>query len=102
MRHVSAYMLLKMGGNESPSKKDVEDLLSQVGVKVDGPACDEFFKALEGKEFDALMKAGTEALETACAGAGGGGGDGAAAEAKEEESEEEEESAGGGGNALFG
>merc|ERR1719376_423914 len=90
-------MLLKMGGNENPSKEDVENLLKEVGAKVDDDSCDLFFKLMEGKVYEEVLAAGTSKLETACAGSGGGGGGGAAggdeaggAAAEEEEEEEEE------------
>lgn len=33
MRHVAAYLLLALGGNNNISAKDVTDLLSSVGVE---------------------------------------------------------------------
>ncbi len=35
MRHVAAYLLLALGGNADPSAKDVQELLSSVGIEAD-------------------------------------------------------------------
>ena len=35
MRHVAAYLLLALGGNENPTADDVTDLLSSVGIEPD-------------------------------------------------------------------
>merc|ERR1719204_2416416 len=109
MKHISAYTLLKVGGNDNPTKEEVANLLKEVGVKVDDSACDAFFKAMDGKKFADVLAAGTTKLETACAGAGGGGGGGGgdtaaggAAAAPEPEEESSSESAQGGGGGLFG
>ena len=35
MRHVAAYLLLALGGNENPTADDVTELLSSVGIEPD-------------------------------------------------------------------
>merc|ERR1719510_1926626 len=105
MRYAAAYMLLRMGGKEAPTKDDVKALLDTVGIKLEDETSDAFFKAIADKKADDLIADGTKKLETALAGAGGGGGGGgggagggaAAAAEPEEESEEESSEKG-----LFG
>ena len=36
MRHLAAYMLLVVGGNESPSAKDVSVVLEAAGIRIEG------------------------------------------------------------------
>jgi large subunit ribosomal protein LP2 len=69
MRHLAAYLLLIAGGNESPSKEDVENLLSSVGIEVDSERLDTLLKELDGKDVNELIALGREKLS-----AGGGGG----------------------------
>ena len=35
MKHLGAYLLLRLGGNEFPSAKDIKDFLSSVGIDAD-------------------------------------------------------------------
>lgn len=35
MRYVAAYLLATLGGNENPSKEDVQKILESVGLDVD-------------------------------------------------------------------
>lgn len=108
MKYLSAYLLLSLGGNESPSKEDVSALLTGAGVEVDAAAVDLMMGKLEGKSVTELMAAGKEKLVSIGGGGGGGaaagGATGAGAAAEEEKEEEVEEAAevdvGGGG--LFG
>ena len=110
MKHLAAYLLLKLGGNDSPSADDITTALSTVGVEVDSEALDRLLSDLEGKDLDELLAAGKERLAKFGAGGGGGGGGGgaaaggaAAAEEKvEEKKEEEEEMDLGGGMDMFG
>jgi ribosomal protein L12E/L44/L45/RPP1/RPP2 len=39
MRHLATYLLLKLGGNDSPSASDITTALSGVGVEVDRYVC---------------------------------------------------------------
>lgn len=49
MRHIAAYLLLVLGGNESPSAEDVTKLLSSVGIDADADRVGKLVGALEGK-----------------------------------------------------
>ena len=97
MKHVATYLLLVLGGNESPTAADVTEALSKVGIEADSEALDRFIAEMEGKDLAELLEAGKERLAKFGGGGGGGGGGGAAAggdageEAEEEEKEEEEE-----------
>lgn len=105
MKHLAAYLLLKLGGNDSPSADDVTKALATVGVETDADSLAKLIADLEGKDVDQLMKEGKEKLAKFGGGGGGGGGGGAAAaveEVKEEEKEEEEEMDLGGGMDMFG
>lgn len=97
MKHLAAYLLLKLGGNDSPTADDVTKALSTVGVEVDADRLSKMMSDLEGKDLSEVMAEGNELLAKFGGGGGGGGGGGAggggggAAEEKEEEKEEEEE-----------
>ena len=94
MKYVSTYLMLVMGGNDSPSAADVTAALEKVGVDVDAADLKRFLAGVEGKDLAELMAAGKEKLAKFGGGGGGGsggGGGGAAAEEKEEEKKEEEE-----------
>lgn len=53
MRHIAAYLLLVLGGNESPSADDVKKVLSSAGVEVDEDRLSKLLSSLEGKVRDA-------------------------------------------------
>lgn len=50
MKHLAAYLLLGLGGNTSPSAKDVKGVLSSVGIDADDDRLDKLIKELEGKD----------------------------------------------------
>ena len=52
MRHIAAYLLLQIGGNASPSAKDVKKVLSAVGIEADDERLDKLISELEGKNVD--------------------------------------------------
>ena len=95
MKYVSTYLMLVMGGNDSPSAADVTAALEKVGVDVDAADLKRFLAGVEGKDLAELMAAGKEKL------AKFGGGDAPAEEEKKEE-EEEEEIDMAGGMDMFG
>lgn len=91
MKHVAAYLLLVLGGNESPSAADVTTALAAVGVEADSASLDKFLAEMEGKDLDETLEAGKELLAKFGGGGGGGGGSAAAGGDAAEEVEEEEE-----------
>ena len=40
MRYVAAYLLAVLGGNQNPSKGDIEKILSAVGLEIDDDKID--------------------------------------------------------------
>jgi len=96
MKYVAAYMLLALGGKESPSAEEIKGLLTKAGVEVDDEKLATFAKTVEGKNVAELLEQGQSKMKAIAGAAGpgpsaGGAGGAAAAEEKEEEEEEEEE-----------
>ncbi|KAF4122944.1 large subunit ribosomal protein LP2 [Geosmithia morbida] len=97
MKHIAAYLLLTLGGNESPSADDVKTVLESVGIEVDSDRLDSLISELEGKNINELIAAGSEKLASVPSGgaaapaAGAAAAGGAAEETKAEEKEEEKE-----------
>ena len=52
MRYVAAYLLATLGGNENPSKGDIEKILESVGVEVDAERLEKVIQELDGKSID--------------------------------------------------
>ncbi|KAJ2897322.1 hypothetical protein MKZ38_004785 [Zalerion maritima] len=98
MKHLAAYLLLGLGGNTSPSAKDIKEVFDSVGVEVDEDRLDKLLEELDGKDINELISEGSTKLASVPSGGGGGGGGGAAGgtaggaeEAVEEKKEEEPE-----------
>jgi ribosomal protein L12E/L44/L45/RPP1/RPP2 len=99
MKEMAAYLMLVLGGNESPTAEDVTKALSSVGVEPDSAQLSSLISELEGKDLNEVLASGTEMLAKFGSGGGGGGGGGggeggggggAAAAVKEVEEEVEE------------
>ncbi|RMJ25487.1 hypothetical protein PHISP_03636 [Aspergillus sp. HF37] len=96
MKHLAAYLLLTLAGNEAPSAADVKGVLSSVGIDADEERLSKLMTELEGKNIQELISEGTEKLATVPSGGGAAapaapaGGGAAPAEEKKEEKEEEE------------
>ncbi len=100
MRYVAAYLLAALGGNASPSAKDIKKILDTVGIEAKDEHLNKVISELSGKDIDEVIAEGQAKLASVPTGgvaaAGGGGGAaaadaGGAAEEKEEKKEEEEE-----------
>lgn len=50
MKHLAAYLLLMLGGNEAPSASDVKNVLGSVGIDADDDRLDKLIKELKGKD----------------------------------------------------
>lgn len=50
MKHLAAYMLLTLGGNASPSAKDVKDVLQSVGIDAEDERLEKLLSELKGKD----------------------------------------------------
>ncbi|XP_034725638.1 60S acidic ribosomal protein P2 [Etheostoma cragini] len=102
MRYVAAYLLAVLGGNTSPSAKDIKAILGSVGIEADDERLNKVISELNGKDINAVMNSGLSKLASvpaggavvapaAAAGAAGAGAAPAAAEEKKEEKKEESE-----------
>jgi large subunit ribosomal protein LP2 len=101
MKVVAAYLLALLGGNESPSAKDLKHILGSVGAEADDDRISFLLGELKGKDILEVIASGKEKFASVPSGGGGGGvvvssgGGGAApaaaaAEEKKEEKKEEE------------
>lgn len=70
VRYVAAYLLAVLGGNESPSKADLEKILSSVGVEVDAARVTKIIADLKGKSIEELIAQGREKLSSMPVGGG--------------------------------
>ena len=107
MRHLAAYLLLKSGGNDSPTAGDVKTALAAVGVEVDGAKLDAFIASVDGKSIAELIESAQDRIFVGGGGGGGGGGaaaggDAPAAAAAPEKPKEEEVDPMEGGMSMFG
>lgn len=110
MKHLAAYLLLGLGGNTSPSAKDIKEVLGAVGIEAEDDRLESLLKELKGKDINQLIAEGSAKLASVPSGGAGGGGaaaGGAAAGAEEaaeapKEEEPEEESDEDMGLDLFG
>ncbi|KAE9401049.1 ribosomal protein 60S [Gymnopus androsaceus JB14] len=99
MRYLAAYLLLQIGGNTSPSAKDIKKVLSAVGIESHDERLNKLISELEGKDINTLIAEGSSKLSSVPSGgaaASGGaapaaGGAAPAAEKEEEKKEEEKE-----------
>jgi large subunit ribosomal protein LP2 len=87
MKHLAAYLLLGLGGNDSPSATDIKKVLESVGIEADETRLTALLKELEGKNINELIASGAEKLASvpsggaaAAAPAAAGAAAGAAAE----------------------
>ncbi|XP_056414372.1 60S acidic ribosomal protein P2-like [Hyla sarda] len=101
MRYVAAYLLATLGGNSSPSAKDIKKILTSVGIDADEDRVDKVVSELGGKNLDDVINSGLSklcsvpsggAVAAAPASAAPAAGGAAAPEKKEEVKEESEES----------
>ncbi|XP_038059900.1 60S acidic ribosomal protein P2-like [Patiria miniata] len=96
MRYVAAYLLAVLGGNASPSAKDIKKILETVAVGVEDEQLNKVIEQLSGKNIDEVVAEGQSLLASvptggvAAAAGGGGGGEAAGAAAEEEEKKKEE------------
>jgi len=52
MKHLAAYLLLGLGGNTSPSAKDITEVLESVGIEVESERLEKLLSELEGKDIN--------------------------------------------------
>uniref|UniRef100_A0A915Q022 Large ribosomal subunit protein P2 n=1 Tax=Setaria digitata TaxID=48799 RepID=A0A915Q022_9BILA len=58
MKYLAAYVLSTMGGNKSPTAKDIENVLGSVGLDVDMEDANKVVSALSGKSIGEVITAG--------------------------------------------
>ncbi|XP_040193336.1 60S acidic ribosomal protein P2-like [Rana temporaria] len=101
MRYMAAYLLATLGGNSSPSAKDIKKILSSVGIEADQDRLDKIISELGGKNVDDLINNGLSklcsvpsggAVSAAAPASAPAAGAAAPAAKKEEVKEESEES----------
>ncbi len=54
MKHLAAYLLLTLGGNTSPSSKDIKAVLESVGIEADDDRLSSLLSELEGKDINTV------------------------------------------------
>lgn len=54
MKHLAAYLLLTLGGNEKPSAGDIKKVLDSVGIEADSDRLDKLISELEGKDINTV------------------------------------------------
>ncbi|KAJ7998741.1 hypothetical protein DPEC_G00208020 [Dallia pectoralis] len=98
MRYVAAYLLAVLGGNTSPSSKDIKNILGSVGIEAESERLDKVVNELNGKNINEVMNSGLSKLASVPAGgavaapaASAASAAPAAAEEKKEEKKEESE-----------
>lgn len=73
MQEVAAYMLLVLGGKESPSADDVKGVISAAGAEPNDEKIAALVGDLEGKSVNDLLADGMAKLKDVPIGGGGGG-----------------------------
>ena len=66
MRYVAAYLLAVLGGNSSPSDKDLKKILSSVGIDADDACMKKVISELKGKNVEDVMASGTSRTTLFC------------------------------------
>ena len=57
MKHIAAYLLLTLGGKESPSAADIKALLDTVGIEADDERLEKLISELNGKDIAQVRSA---------------------------------------------
>lgn len=56
MKHLAAYLLLALAGNESPSASDIKEVLSSVGIDADSERLEKVVSELQGKNLQDVSR----------------------------------------------
>jgi large subunit ribosomal protein LP2 len=56
MKHLAAYLLLALGGNSSPSAKDITTVLESVGIEADEERLTKLISELKGKDLQEVCE----------------------------------------------
>jgi large subunit ribosomal protein LP2 len=60
MKHLAAYLLLALGGNSSPSAKDIKGVLDAVGIEADDDRLKQLLGELKGKDINEVRAEWTQ------------------------------------------
>ncbi|CAH8384968.1 unnamed protein product [Eruca vesicaria subsp. sativa] len=112
MKVIAAFLLAKLGGNESPTKDDLKNIFESVGAEFDETKIDLLFSLVKDHDVTELIAVGREKMGALSSGgaavamvAGAGGNAPSAsepvAESKKVEEEKEESDDGEGMMSLF-
>ena len=91
MKHIAAFALLVLGGNENPSAADVEKLLKEAGVKADSEKIESMISAFNGRNFHEMVAGGLAKMASMGSAAPAGAPAASAEPAKVVEEKKEEE-----------
>ena len=58
MRYIAAYMLAQLGGNHDPTPKDIEKIVTSVGIECDKKRAEKVCNDLKGKKIEDLIAKG--------------------------------------------
>ena len=58
MRYIAAYILAKMGGNNSPTVNDIATIIGSVGVHFEEERANMLISQLHGKDLEEIMAQG--------------------------------------------
>ena len=70
MRYVAAYLLAALGGNDSPTEKDLKKILTSVGVEVEEASLKMVVSEMKGKSIEEVLAEGKEKLASVPSGGG--------------------------------
>lgn len=62
MKYIAAYLLARLGGNENPTKEDIEKIIESVGIECEQEHAEEIIEKLKGKNIDEVIKDGQSKL----------------------------------------
>uniref|UniRef100_A0A8C8Y3Q6 Large ribosomal subunit protein P2 n=1 Tax=Panthera leo TaxID=9689 RepID=A0A8C8Y3Q6_PANLE len=68
MRYVASYLLAALGGNASPSAKDIKKILDSVGIEADDDRLNKVISELNGKNIEDVIAQGIGKLASVPAG----------------------------------
>nr|XP_042093756.1 60S acidic ribosomal protein P2 isoform X1 [Ovis aries] len=63
MRYVASYLLAALGGNSSPSAKDIKKILDSVGIEADDDRLNKVISELNGKNIEDVIAQGEVVFE---------------------------------------
>ena len=66
MRYTAAYLLLQLGGTNSPSSDDIKKVLGSVGIDADEDRLSKLLSELEGKDIAELISEGSAKFASVC------------------------------------